>query len=277
MALDFVDRYSSTVNSSYTAGGTSLVVASATGLPNGASDYYIIVQAEGGNTEEVFHVTSRSGTTLTVAGAQAGTSASNHGVGAVVIGSIMTKDAFTQFKTDAGGSGGLTLLEQHTASSSASLDFTTCITSAYDDYLIEAVNLLPATNAVDVWLRVSTDGGSSYDSGSNYAYGRFVLYTTTAYGTSASDTKIPLSPSDTMSNASTGGFNMSLHMYDPLNSSAYKRFVGQSNGYDNAGPGERAAHLFGVYKSATAVNAFQIIMSSGNIASGIVRVYGFKK
>ncbi len=100
-ALDLIDRYSSTVSSTYTSGAGTLVVTSGTGLPSGASNYYLTVSAEGGNTEEVFHVTSRSSGTLTVTGAQAGTSASNHAIGAVVQASNMTKDAYTQLKLDA--------------------------------------------------------------------------------------------------------------------------------------------------------------------------------
>src|SRR5215813_11684340 len=107
--MNFVDRYLGTVASSYTSGGTSLVITSATStigstvLPSGSSDYYIIVQAEGSNTEEEFHVTSRSGTTLTVAGAQSGTSASNHASGAVILGGISNSNFLAAFST--GGSG----------------------------------------------------------------------------------------------------------------------------------------------------------------------------
>src|SRR5690348_10915535 len=64
--------------------------------------------------------------------------------------------------------GAMTLLEQHTASSSASLNFTTCLSSTYDTYQIFLDQLLPATNTANVLLRVSTNGGSSYDSGSHY-------------------------------------------------------------------------------------------------------------
>jgi hypothetical protein len=103
-ALNFVDRYSSTLSASYTAGGTSLSVASAAGLPSGACNFYVIVQAEGANTEEVFQVTNVTGTTLTVAFAQAGTANSNHNSGATILGSIMTAAAFTQYKADGAGS-----------------------------------------------------------------------------------------------------------------------------------------------------------------------------
>lgn len=112
MALNIIDRYglssvgepgAITLASGYTSGGTSLSVSSATGLPSGACDFYLIVEAfagtspDGSNTEEVFHVTNVSGTTLTVAGAQAGTSASNHGSGANVLASIWTAAAFSDF------------------------------------------------------------------------------------------------------------------------------------------------------------------------------------
>jgi hypothetical protein len=91
--VDQLDRISTTLSGSYTAGGSSLSLSSATGLPSGACFFFLIVQAEGSNTEEVFLVTNVSGTTATVTGAQANTSASNHASGAVVIASILAANA----------------------------------------------------------------------------------------------------------------------------------------------------------------------------------------
>jgi len=99
----FFDRYVSTLASSYTSGGTSLSVASAgsgaSALPT-SGDFYVVVEAEASNTEEVLLVTSVSGTTLTVAGAKAGTSASNHASGATIRGPVLTAPAITQMKLD---------------------------------------------------------------------------------------------------------------------------------------------------------------------------------
>jgi hypothetical protein len=101
MSLSFSDRFTTTLASGYTSGGGSLSLSSVSGLGiSGACTFWLIVQAEGGNTEEVFKCTNVSGTTLTVVGAQSNTSASNHGAGAVVLASIMTKDAYTQLKSD---------------------------------------------------------------------------------------------------------------------------------------------------------------------------------
>src|SRR6185503_12648476 len=68
------------------------------------------------------------------------------------------------------GSSGLVLLEQHTASSSATLDFTS-ISGTYDEYEIHFVNIVPATNNVSFQMRMGTGAGPTYDSGNNYNYG----------------------------------------------------------------------------------------------------------
>jgi len=94
--MDIIDRFSTTLASGYTAGGTALTLNSNVGLPSGLCDFYLLILAEGTNTEEVFHVTSMSGVAATVAGAQANTTASNHASGAQVIASIWTKAAFQQ-------------------------------------------------------------------------------------------------------------------------------------------------------------------------------------
>lgn len=114
-ALNIIDRYgltsagapgAVTLSSAYTSGGTSLVVSSTTGLPSGTCNFWLIVQSEGAHTEEVFQCTNVNlGTsTLTVVGAQAGTSASSHASGANVLASIWTADAFAQYSSDVGSS-----------------------------------------------------------------------------------------------------------------------------------------------------------------------------
>lgn len=75
--------HASTLASSYTAAGTSLVVATGTGVR--FQPYNVVkVLAEGANTDEIFLVSSISTDTLTVVGAQGGTSASDHASGATV-------------------------------------------------------------------------------------------------------------------------------------------------------------------------------------------------
>jgi hypothetical protein len=95
MSLTFIDRYESTLNASYSSGGASLIVSGAP-TDGSAYPYWVVVEAEGVNTEECFKVTARTGTTLTVTGAQFNTAASDHASGAVIKGSIMGKAAFEE-------------------------------------------------------------------------------------------------------------------------------------------------------------------------------------
>lgn len=99
----FFDNYVSTLASAYVAGATTLVVSSVgsgvCALPE-VGDYDLLVECEGSNTFEVFKVSGRSGSTLTVTGAQACTSASNHATGAVIRGAILTAARLAQWRQD---------------------------------------------------------------------------------------------------------------------------------------------------------------------------------
>lgn len=179
-----------------------------------------------------------------------------------------------------GGSGGaLVLLEQHAASASAQLDFTTAISATYDEYLIEFVNIIPATAGASLQLTMSTDGGSTFDTAANYAWGIFVFdynfITTTgvgAGGNSGQSNIRALHSMATTANYSTSG---SMRLFNP-GGSIYKSIMGDFVGRQNDGNFYRGC-LTGAYLSTTAVNAFRFAMSSGNITSGTIRVYGIAK
>lgn len=169
-ALNFVDRYVSTLASGYTSGGTTISVSVAPSGVSGTCNFYVIVQAEGANTEEVFQVTNISGTTLTVVGAQAGTSASDHGAGAVIIGSIMTAGAFDAFRSDISKVGPFASLP---ASGMKSGDQYICTDAPYrfvfdgSNWIAfcsaggPAISLPPTTG----WTTENIGGGSFTDSG----------------------------------------------------------------------------------------------------------------
>jgi len=100
-AQGYVDNFSTTLSSGYTSGGTSLSLSSVTGLPTSGLLFYLKVAADGsGGTDEWFLCTSYSGTTLTVVGAQANTSASNHANGAAVTGCYLTAAALNGIRSD---------------------------------------------------------------------------------------------------------------------------------------------------------------------------------
>ena len=194
----------------------------------------------------------------------------------ITLGTGLTMTGTTLAASGGGGSGALVLLEQHTASGSASLDFTTGISATYDEYMVEFVDVAPATNNVDLLMLLSTNGGSSYDSGANYARQTRLdqsTFNTVAGGNSGLTALIAIT---NVSNGATYAVNLSGKLWAPGSTAHYKTFTFQGIYRNNDG----SFYSFvgaGTYISTTAVNAFQVKFSSGNIASGTVRLYGIAK
>lgn len=175
------------------------------------------------------------------------------------------------------GSSGLVLLEQHTASSSATLDFTTFITSAYDDYLIELVHVIPATNATGFFMRVGTGAGPTYDTGSNYeGGGARWAEAGHAFDLNVGGTSISLDANGTVSNSgSGGGISGSVHLYNRNPGTIQVHGYAVTTVWD--GSTVVQSNLGWEYKQTTAVTALRFLFGSGNIASGIIRAYGLAK
>lgn len=172
------------------------------------------------------------------------------------------------------GSGGLVLVEQHTASSSSSLDFTSFISSTYDHYLFALVGVLPATDGADLLARVGTGGGPSWDTGSNYYWfygGHSLLGGFTGQGNPGTSFKI--APNIENSVTGVGG---DFTIFNPQDTAGRK--VIAWNTVANFADGN-VGRMFGgaIWNSSTAVTGVQFFYSSGNIASGTIRVYGLAK
>jgi hypothetical protein len=177
--------------------------------------------------------------------------------------------------TPTGGAGALVLLEQHTAATSATLDFTTCISSTYDDYLIEMLNVLPVTDAVGLQMVTSTDGGSTWLAGTTYHW-----YMNRSGGAQSNyGDSMPVDGYATGlvgNSASYGGVSGSVRVYNPLSATAYKSLtlLAAFLAYDGS---PEAINGMGSIETTTAVNALRFKFSSGNIVSGTIRVYGIAK
>ena len=176
-----------------------------------------------------------------------------------------------------GSGGGLNLIETETASSSASLDFTSCISATYDIYVFQLVNVKPATNGAQLWTRMSTDGGSSYDASAiyGYTYHIFRAGADAATGVEGGATKGIISGQGISTSASWPGISGRIELYDPGSSSYYKLSTGRTIHFD--GTYRIGTDYIGSYESVTAVNAVQFLMNTGNVASGTIRCYGVAK
>ena len=174
-----------------------------------------------------------------------------------------------------GAAGGLVFLSRQTASSSASLDFNGLISSTYDRYLILCEGLLPATNGVAIGIRF--DVGAGFDSGNNYrlatSIGTETGFSTQVASTSAS--RINIFP--TISNGSTGGLNFTGQLSNVNSSSLHKRIDIQGDVLNSGDGNFYYIGGFGRYPITTSVIGFQVIASSGNLASGDVYLFGYIK
>ena len=164
------------------------------------------------------------------------------------------------------------LLSSQDASSSSTLNFTGL--TGYTSYSVELCNVAPATNSVALVVRVSDDNGATYKAGGtdySYAYLRSASGGSSNQG-SASASYIALI--DAIRNSANQGVTGYMTL-GRLSGTRLKQFSWIIGGYlaDNA---MWTANGSGAYAAtdSTTINAIQFLTTSGNIASGTIRVYG---
>ena len=185
---------------------------------------------------------------------------------------------------------GMVLVASQTASAVATLDFATrnapfqsgnLFQSDYDEYLVMFENVRPATASVGAYLRVTTDGGSTYDSSSIYSQSQYVWVSnsSTQSGNAASAGVAQWAARQgtlEISNDANYGVNGTVTFFAPR-SAIYKRVQTDLNYFRASDNMHLCSKGAGGYASSTAVDGFRFLFSSGDITSGVVRVYGMKK
>jgi len=164
------------------------------------------------------------------------------------------------------------LISSATASSSATIDFT--FPSGYNSLELRCIGVIPVTDNVGMWSRVSTDGGSTFDSSASaYAHQRQITSgssSPTATLTTA-DSKIALI--DAGVGNGTGRYcNVFITIPNYSSSSQYKNIIAQQYIYRSDGA-YNIRYINGVYLSNTAINAIRILMSSGNVSTGYFELW----
>ena len=174
------------------------------------------------------------------------------------------------------------LLSTQTASNSASLSFTSDITSTYGEYIFKFYNINPATDAQQFTFNLSTDGGSNYnvtktstafmarhrESDASASLGYFTAEDI-AQGTGYQSISIKGVGND--ADASVAG---ELHLFNPSSTTYIKHFYSRMNSLqeDNEATDGFSA---GYVNSTSAVNAVTFKMQSGNFDSKI-KMWGVK-
>lgn len=181
----------------------------------------------------------------------------------------------------------LTLIKTLTASSSATLSFVdgtdgVVLDSTYPIYVFKFINMHPATDNVGFSFNMSADTGSNYN----------VTKTTTMYrayhNEAGNDNALEyyadkdLAQSTAIQNLSPfiGNGNDEccsgdLYLFNPSSTTFVKHFMACLQEYTHADYSQKYVTA-GYGNTTSAIDAIQFTMSSGNIDSGTIKLYGIK-
>ena len=176
--------------------------------------------------------------------------------------------------------GSVNLISTQTASSSSTISFTSGIDSTYDEYVFKFYDIHPATDATGFTFQADTGTNTNYNqtitsthfqarhnedgSDGNLAYntGR-----DQAQGTAFQ----PIS--NTIGNDNDQSLSGYLQIFNPSSSVFVKHFISTTQHSQDA---QYTFNPFcaGYFNTTTALTRFQFKMSSGNIDSGVIKLYG---
>jgi hypothetical protein len=178
--------------------------------------------------------------------------------------------------------GAMTLLATQTASGSASLSFTSGIDSTYDSYVFKFIDIHPSALA-NLEFNATTDG-------SNWN----VVKTSTAfYVEHEEDDGSGQMGYSGIDEAQATGFQQlttgsnpsidndacivgNLQIFNPSNTTFVKHFISRTTFYgeNNDDRSSNSGHVAGYFNTTSALTGFQFKMRSGNIDSGVIKLYG---
>ena len=177
--------------------------------------------------------------------------------------------------------GAMTLLETQTASSSATISFTSNIDSTYDEYVFRFYDIHPSVDGEKCGFQANASGGSGYTE----------TMTTTFFHCAHNESDSDAGPLEyeagydlaqgstfqritrNTGNANDECWSGYLHLFNPSSTTFVKHFIAvtqsiQGNEYsDNS-------FIAGYFNTTSAIDEIQFKMESGNIDSGVIKLYG---
>ena len=176
--------------------------------------------------------------------------------------------------------GELTFISKQTASSSATISFTSGIDSTYKEYIFYFVNIHPQTDVQRLTFQA--------DTGTNTNYNQTITSTaiSTYHYENGSDSSLSYDTNDdlaqstnfqplcnTVGNDNDQSASGYLHIFNPSSSVFVKHWMCNfciSHNEDLVS----TRHNAGYFNTTTALTRFQFKFASGNIDSGVIKLYG---
>jgi hypothetical protein len=177
--------------------------------------------------------------------------------------------------------GNMVLISSQTASNSASISFTTGISSTYKEYQFWFVDIHPRTNGVTFTFQGSTDSGSNY--GVTITSTMFSTFHAEsdaeaglAYNTSAdlaqSTSFQAIHQLDNLSSDADHDLGGNIILFNPSSTTYVKHFISRVS-INHESDYARESNLAGYFNTTSAINAVRFQMSSGNF-DGTILMYG---
>ena len=176
--------------------------------------------------------------------------------------------------------GGMTLISEQTASSSSTISFTSGIDSTYDSYVFKFYNIHPATNTAKLTFQGDTGTNTSYnqtitstfftsqhkEDGSGGGLG-YESSHDQAQGSAFQDI------TNGIGNLNDENMNGELTIFSPSSDTFVKHFISTVQSNYNL-EWSMNSYMAGYFNLTTPLTRFQFKMSSGNIDSGVIKLYG---
>lgn len=266
-----------TTNATNIASGTLAVARGGTGIGSGTSGgipYYsgsTTIASSGALTANRPIIGGGAGVAPSVGTVTGNTTTFATSTGSLTSGNCIKSDAsgnLIDAGAACGGAASRVLLNTLTASASASLTDTTSITGTYKNYELAFDNITPDTNGVTCRLRVTI---ASVVQTSGYAGVSFIALSnsSTSFGTNSTEIRCS---TVTALQTTAPGVNGTITAFNPS--------ANQITAWNSMFSFELPTSVHAVmmssanYNTVGVINGFELSMSSGNIASGTVKVYG---
>ena len=179
-----------------------------------------------------------------------------------------------------GFSGAMTFIASATASSSSSLDFTSGISSTYKEYKFYFVDIHPASDQTFLQFQADTGTNTSYNQTVTSTYftayhdesdsGAALTYNTSYDLAQATDFITIADRTGTDNDQCIAG---SLHVFDPASTTFVKHFLANTNCYEQSNYSSQVL-VGGYFNTTTAITRFRFKMSTGNMDSGKILMFG---
>jgi len=183
--------------------------------------------------------------------------------------------------------GALVHIKTVTASSSSTVTFVNgtsdvVLDSTYPIYKFEFINIHPQTNDIHFSINFSTDGGSNYNVTKTTTYFRSRHKENDATAELAYTGVFDVAQStgeayifDSVANDNDGSWSGELKLFNPSSTTFVKHFISRIQGISNS-PLSNDVYSAGYGNTTSAIDGVRFKLSSGNIDSGKIKLYGIK-